>query len=190
MYQQAAISGDEIIDRFFFEKWQAEIREGINNHFGDNDKLDEQVLIANTFNEFIMSLANWKSFITLTFREPVGVDVARAKVLSLIALLNRRLFGKHYSKCVLHSYFSYCIGMEYQERDVIHFHMLVDRSVDFVLIHKWWDSVAGFAYIEKIHQRELVVSYVTKYVLKGGNVWLYKSKSDLMPRKKPIWFTS
>lgn len=186
----AKLSGDEIIERAFFELFQDKFKEKDRIHFTNLEKLEEQAELINAFINFVLSLTSWKSFITLTFKEPVGVDVALAKVKSLVALLNKRMYGKHYTRLVGHSYFSYAMGMEFQRRDVIHFHLLVDKSVDFQLIHSWWGACAGFAYIEEITDRSKVVNYVCKYVLKGGEVWLYKSKRDLMPRKRPIWWTS
>ena len=69
-------------------------------------------------------------------------------------MLNEETFGKRYTNYVGHSYFSYVASIEYQKRDVIHFHMLIDRPVDFRAVHKYWNIIAGFAKAELVQQNE------------------------------------
>lgn len=172
-----------------FDVWQESLRGTFKSKIVDDDYSGLKET-QTAFENFVLDFAHWKSFLTLTFREPISVDAAHKKLKSLIRLLNRNVFGKNYPRCVGHSYFSYCVGMEFQKRDVIHFHLLIDKPIDFSLIHKWWNLAAGFAYIEKINERVRVCNYVCKYVLKGGEVWLYSSKSELMPRQRMPWWTS
>ena len=180
---------DDQYDRVSFELFQDRLRARQTHGFTRDFGLDDKLELQNSYVDFVMGLAQWKSFITLTFRDPVGGDVAFAKFRSLVKVLNRKLFGNHYSRKVCHSYFSYCLGVEYQRRDVIHFHVLVDRPVDYQLIQSWWNAAAGFVWIDKIDQVAACVSYVTKYMTKDGEVFLYKSTSVLTPLKRPIWWT-
>ena len=84
---------------------------------------------------WILSLADWKVSLTLTFRDEKPSDVAVAYFKRLVRELNKGVFGKKYTKIVNHSYFSYALGVEYQRRDVIHFHVIIDKPVDFYKIH-------------------------------------------------------
>jgi len=180
---------DDQYDRVSFEIYQEQLRARQTHGFTRDLSLLDRLDLKNSYADFVMGLASWKSFITLTFKDPVGPDVAYAKYRSLVALLNRRLFGKHYSQKVGHSYFSYCLGMEFQRRDVIHFHVIVDKPIDFQLIHTWWNAVAGFAWITPVEDITAVVSYVTKYMVKDGELLLYKKTTDRAPIPRPIWWT-
>jgi hypothetical protein len=84
-----------------------------------------------------------------------------------VQLLNRDAFGDHYARDVGHSYFSYVLATEYQVRQALHFHFLADRPLNFDLIHTWWGSTCGFAWLESIHDRGKCVSYLSKYVTKS-----------------------
>ena len=180
---------DDQYDRVSFELFQDRLRARQTHGFTRDLSLLDKLELQNSYADFVMGLAQWKSFITLTFRDPVGPDVAYAKYRSMVALLNRRLFGKSYTRKVGHSYFSYCLGMEFQRRDVIHFHVLVDGPVDYQLIQSWWNAAAGFVWIDKIDQVAACVSYVTKYMVKDGELLLYKRTTDRAPIPRPIWWT-
>jgi hypothetical protein len=59
--------------------------------------------------------------------------------------------------------------MEYQKRDVVHFHFLADRPLNFELIHAWWNCAAGFAWIEKVKNPDAAALYAAKYLLKSDS---------------------
>jgi hypothetical protein len=135
---------------------------------------------------FYKTVAFWPVMATLTFRDPVGPDPAMARWRSLVRVLNESVFGSHYTQKVKHSYFSYLMGIEFQRRDVVHFHALISRPVDFGLIHRWWNKAAGFAWVSQVRDRVASLNYVTKYVLKGGEVLSYRSMKPLtMPSPLP-----
>lgn len=144
--------------------------------------------------DWLDSITVWSSMITLTFKEPVTAESAKRWFSSLIRVLNEDVFGDHYTKIrgVGHSYFSYICGMEYQIREVVHFHVLVDRPVNYQLIHKWWGLKCGFAFIKPVVADTIggAVRYVTKYVCKGGDenidVWINLARRD--PRCLPNWW--
>ena len=102
----------EILSRFddIFEAWECK----------SVKKLDAK---ANA--EWIAGLSDWIVFLTLTFREETAYDVAKAKYLRLVRELNKSVVGNQYTNFVKHSYFSYVLGIEYQRRGVIHFHVLM-----------------------------------------------------------------
>ena len=137
--------------------------------------------------EWIKNAKPWKSMVTLTFADEIYEDIAKKRFLRLVRVLNKKLFGNNYTRIVGHSYFSYVIGIENQKRGVIHFHFLVDKPVDFTYIHEYWKK-SGFAWITKIINLEKSVYYVTKYVVKGGQIDHYFSKKDVIPRNIPFWW--
>lgn len=146
--------------------------------------------LQQAYYEWLAGSAKWKSFLTLTFEQEKAPDVAYRFLLRLIQVLNFKLFGNNYVQKVGHSYFNYVVGMEFQVRDVVHFHMLVDRPVNYQLVQSWWKTAAGFAWIEKVQDQAAALRYVTKYLCKGGdqniNVFLKAKGKD--PRQLPLWW--
>lgn len=125
------------------------------------------------FMEYVRTLSDWRSFVTLTFKDCRTEDVSRRYFRRLVQVLNVDAFGKRYYSKVGHSYFGYVLALEYQRRDCPHFHFVADRPLNYDLVHAWWGRAAGFAWIEKVESVEAVSGYVTKYLLKGGNVDLW-----------------
>lgn len=170
---------EELIDRF----------DHPGDHPGDiwDSKIVRKVITDET-TLWILDLANWKAFLTLTFEDDTPYDIAITKFKLLVRELNKDLFGKHYTKIVKHSYFSYVLGIEYQTRGVIHFHALADRPVNFDKIHKLWNDWSGFAWIGNIRNKYDCVKYIAKYILKGGQIEVYKAKKQYIPKVIPHWW--
>lgn len=146
-------------------------------------------LLASELVSFVTNLADWKSFVTLTFEEEKAPDVAQSLFKWFVRFNNAHAFGNHYTRKVGHSYFSYAVGAEYQKRGVLHFHVLVDKPLDFSFVHSTWGQRCGFVWIDtKFKDREAVVGYVCKYVLKGGEIDVYKAKGDYRPVNVPTWW--
>lgn len=153
------------------------------------ESLQVKKLLASEYITFVTNLANWTTFITLTFKEEKTPDVAKSLFDWFIRVNNAHAFGEHYTKKVGHSYFSYVVGVENQIRDVPHFHLLIDKPVDFSFIHHAWGLRCGFAWIDtKFKDREKVVKYLCKYITKGGQVDCYKAKKDYTPAVIPAWW--
>jgi hypothetical protein len=165
----------ETIARFdnIFEAW-------------DSNRLKK--LDAKAYAAWIASLRFWMVFLTLTFKEETPYDSALKKYRRLVRKLNKSVVGNQYTKFVKHSYFSYILGIEYQRRDVIHFHVLIDKPVPFQLIHNYWNDLAGYAWAEKTYNHTDVVRYVTKYISKGGEIIPYLAKKDYQPNLLPFWW--
>jgi hypothetical protein len=145
-------------------------------------------ILRKTWSEWL-SKRDWLIFITLTFREETHKEIAIRKFYKLIRVLNEKICGKHYTNYVGHSYFSYIAGIEYQIRDVIHFHALIDRPVSFITIHNLWNEWAGFAEVELVKQNENAVHYVTKYITKDGEMLTpYFAKKIFTPLILPWWW--
>lgn len=132
----------------------------------------------------------WRSMMTLTFEKETGYDVAVDRFRKLIKYMNIELFGKSYGHKIGHSYFSYLMGVEYQSRGVIHFHALVDRPINYVLVHSMWKGRmrCGYAWIESVRDRQHSLAYVTKYILKDGDIQTYVSNTRKVPSPLPLWF--
>lgn len=146
-------------------------------------------ILASELSGWVQGLANWTSFVTLTFRENKFPDVAWSLFQWFVRQNNIHALGKHYTRKAGHSYFSYAVGMEYQTRDVVHFHVLVDKPIDYSYVHFTWGDRCGFAWIDTdLKDKNKVIDYVCKYVLKGGQVDVYKSKVDFTPQNPPLWW--
>ena len=150
-------------------------------------KIYKKILADENYN-FIYNLADWKNFITLTFRDYKFPDVALSNFRYLIRILNEDLLGKNYRKKVGWSYFTYCLGIEYQKRDVIHFHWMADEPLNFQLIHRWWNTYSGFAWTSKKRSQEDVCNYMVKYNLKGGQVDVFRKEKNLDMPLLPDWY--
>ena len=147
-----------------------------------------RVELVEGWQQYVTSFADWKSFITLTSDKINTRDQFEHKFRYLVRILNRDLFGNNYTRIVGHSYFSYALGLEWQKRGAVHFHVLVDRVVHFDAIHRAWQSMAGWAYIKPVHDAEGVAGYISKYVAKGADLELYKAAKVKEPSFKPEWY--
>lgn len=138
--------------------------------------------------DWLLGLARWSQFVTLTFeRNLVYADVARRYFKGLIRALNTDAFGSHYTNKVGHCYFSYVLATQRQERGAIHFHFLADRPIHYEMIHRWWQACAGFAYIKPVEDQVGVVRYVTRYILRRGDLDVYMvDRPHRMPKIKMV----
>jgi len=155
------------------------------------DSLRGRKLVANSQAEWLYKLADWKIYFTLTFRDPRPGDVCDRFYRRLVQFLNRDAFGNRYVRKVGHSYFSYVLATEYQKRDVIHFHGLTDKPINFDLLHTYWNRVAGFAWVQPIRSVDDVTHYCSKYCVKGGQVNIYladKSRTPMIGSYPPMWW--
>ncbi len=152
-----------------------------------DSKIARNILYAE-YVDWILSVADWTTFATLTFRDPIGYDPALNRFRHLVRVLNQEIFGKRYKRIVGHSYFSYVVCAEYQIREAIHFHVLFDRPVNYALIHDLWGKWAGFAQTKIIVNEIAAVRYVVKYALKEGDIRVYQASKLYTPRQYPIWW--
>lgn len=131
----------------------------------------------------LLSRYHWDLFGTLTFRDETHPESAYKRFRLFVSMLNRKLYGPRWAKH--QKGLSYCVAVERQQRGVLHFHVLLaDPELTNLLKGSWfkldgrwanelnemWNELAGFARIEPIKQLELVQRYVSKYVIKGGEI--------------------
>lgn len=116
---------------------------------------------------------SWCWFVTLTFRgDYVHPETAYKRFRVFISQINRMLYGIRWYK---HGQgVRWCLALEWQKRGVLHYHALIGGvGVEDLRRLSWmdrWHELAGFARIEPIRSSEAVRRYVSKYVVKGGEL--------------------
>jgi len=135
--------------------------------------------------EFIERFQPYGWFVTLTFKESKHPEQADRAFFRWIRNINENLYGRRYRECNKGVTWIKCI--EYQKREVLHFHVLVGspmlyklKRLDFM---KVWETgsktgdtiINGYARILKFNAHGGAVNYCSKYVLKGGEIDLHIS---------------
>ena len=127
---------------------------------------------------------DWQWFVTLTFKNEIHPEAARKLFGMWIHGINRKLYGQKYHKCNQGIY--WVVALEYQKRGVIHFHALLgdDKNINTQMRRKneeaRWEQLAGFAMIRPILEKlTAVTSYVSKYVIKDGEIEVSKTLMGL-----------
>jgi len=134
---------------------------------------------------FIKSYEPFTWYVTLTFKEPKHPESADKAFFRWIRHINESLYGRRYREKKKGVTYIKC--MEYQKRDVIHFHCLIGdphlyklKRLDFM--NAWLtdcyrskELVNGYARITEYDATRGAVNYCSKYVLKGGEIDLYVS---------------
>lgn len=139
--------------------------------------------------EFIKRFEPYTWFVTLTFKEARHPESADKAFKRWIRYINECLYGRRYrdkKKGV-----TYIKCMEYQKRDVIHFHCLLADPYLYQLkrmtFEQAWEQdcqgregvINGYAKVLKYDIRGGAVNYCSKYVMKGGEIDLYVSPERL-----------
>jgi len=135
--------------------------------------------------EFIERFQPYTWFVTLTFKESKHPEQADRAFYRWIWDINESLYGRRYREHNKGVTWIKCI--EYQKRDVLHFHVLVGSPMLYKLKRldymKVWETggkggdiiINGFARILKFDAHRGAVLYCSKYVLKGGEIDVYIS---------------
>jgi len=117
-------------------------------------------------------------FCTFTFTENVHPERAAKLFRLFIRRLNRTLYGAHFERRGCEGVY-WVLASEYQQRGVLHFHALLgdvqdlnSRARRLSWMDEWegFGRPAGFARIEAVDSQDAVRAYVTKYVVKGGQI--------------------
>ena len=126
----------------------------------------------------------WEWFCTFTFHDLVHPEAADKRFRVLISQANRVLYGVRWAK---HGAgLRWVRALEYQKRDVIHYHALIAGVQDLRRLY-WmdrWHELAGYARIEPVESAAAVSRYVSKYVVKGGEIDL---GGPLVPPDLPLF---
>lgn len=124
--------------------------------------------------EWIASLDDWEWYCHYTFREPVHPEQADKRYLRYIRDINRNIYGRRYREHGLGV--PWVRGLEWQQRDVIHFHGLIGGGVSVLRRLTYmdkWNEENGFARILPYDKKLGALYYMVKYVLKGGEIDIY-----------------
>jgi len=117
----------------------------------------------------------WDWFCTFTFRgESVHPEKADKAFRHFVNIINRTLYGSRWFE---HGDgIRWLRALEIQRRGVIHYHALLGdhklHDLRRLTYMDKWDEIAGFARIEAIRSSVAVMRYVSKYVLKDGEIEL------------------
>jgi len=148
-------------------------------------KLPSHGSIQEAWAEFIKRFEPYKWYVTLTFKDPKHPEAADKAFFRWIRHINESLYGRRYREKKKGVTWIKC--MEYQKRDVIHFHCLIGdphlkklKRLDFMEAWKCGcyrnkELVNGFARIVQYNATRGAVNYCSKYVLKGGEIDIYIS---------------
>jgi len=147
------------------------------------DGLVSRQYLADSMVEWIYGLSDWRHMVTLTYRWEIGYYKALAMFRALLNRLGKAEVGKKFSRAFGESYFGYVMGIEYQARGVIHFHMIVDNWIDYKLVHELWNAWAGFAWVEPVRSKESVCKYIAKYLIKNNDVYQFVPKRSYIKKK-------
>ena len=149
----------------------------------------QEQLLRDAWANFL-SAYKFQWFATLTFETNVHPEAALKRWRFFTNQLNRALYGRRWQKKE-HGGIYWILGIEYQKRGVIHFHALMGAINDLNEIASrlswmdYWNELAGFARIEAIRSNEAALRYVTKYVVKGGDIEFSRNLGDPMQQTLP-----
>lgn len=115
--------------------------------------------------DWIAELEDWEWYCHFTFREPVHPEQANKRYLRFIKDLNRHLFGRKYGD---HGQgVPWVRALEWQKRDVIHFHALIGGGVSVerrLTYMDKWNEENGFARILPYDKKKGAIYYMVKVV--------------------------
>jgi hypothetical protein len=117
----------------------------------------------------------WVWFATLTFHHDVHPEQANRRFHRWIRKINESIHGRRYREKGLG--IIYTKAIEYQKRGVLHFHALLGPNElsqlnHFAYMELWYTEGNGFARIYP-YSPDKAEWYVTKYVVKGGEIDIY-----------------
>lgn len=138
--------------------------------------------VQKAYSEFLAKFY-WQWFCTLTFKTPPHPEAARKAFNHWINILNRKIYGCRAKKRGDSIYWA--LALEYHKSDVIHFHALLGDEVNLNTrfsrkdAHAIWYKLFGINRIDPIDDRiKAVTNYVSKYVVKGGEIDLSHNLAD------------
>ena len=154
----------------------------------------EQRILAREAMAQWIGTAPWELLITLTDPGMSHPEAMAKRARYLANRINRHLYGNHWQRRT--AGIEYVVAYERQERGSWHAHMLLrlpDHDVDDPAQFSWkywqrfasklaFDESKASANFQRIRNQEAVNLYVSKYVLKDGNVDLSDSFNPAAPR--------
>lgn len=167
---------------------------GNNNSYTPNCQGDWIYTLEEHYGRFILSTfdrieASQKLYCTFTFHRPIHPESAYKAFNIAIHRWNREAYGVRYWKR-RHGAVGF-VALEYQKRDVIHFHSLVafpvypdriPREVRRMDMVDWWWNKFGIARIYDYDPSLGASYYLGKYVSKGGEIDWFGRTDILKPQ--------
>lgn len=138
----------------------------------------------------MLSVFQFQWFATLTFERNIHPEAAIKRWRFFTNQLNRSLYGRRWQKKE-HGGIYWILGIERQQRGVIHFHALMGAQTDLNKIARrlswmdYWHELAGLARIEAIRSNRAALRYVTKYVVKDGDIEFSRNLGSSKQRTLP-----
>lgn len=130
---------------------------------------------ASTWAGWIPSLFTPAQFVTTTFKQETSFRSCLRRHGYVVQQLNRKLFGNNWRR--RGEGISYVIGVEAQQRGVLHTHAVWDVPfVSYDWVHSLEKEIGGRIWIESVSSECGVGYYVSKYAVKDGNVVIYLSR--------------
>jgi len=157
-----------------------------------------KVELQEAWAEFIKRFEPFDLYVTLTFKEPKHPESADKAFFRWIRHINESLYGRRYREREKGVTYFKC--MEYQKRDVIHFHCLIGdphlKKLKRFDLMKAWETdcyrskelVNGYARIYEYNAARGAVNYCSKYVSKGGEIdpFISPEQWHLLNDKEPM----
>ncbi len=140
---------------------------------GDPSKSEKRRL-WDAWADFLQPFA-FQWFATLTFETNVHPEAAMKRWRRFTNDINRKLYGRRWMNRDDGGIY-WVVAIERQKRGVVHLHALMGDHHDLNKITRrlyWmdkWSEMAGFARIEAVRNDDAALRYVTKYVIKDGDI--------------------
>ena len=131
----------------------------------------------------LLTRYQWDWFLTMTFREAVHPEAADKLWRVFVSKLNRDLYGHRWYRNPDTAVY-WVRALEWQKRGVLHYHALAGdtHSLNVQASRRWWKEVwyeiAGIARIDRVFGIDDVAAYVSKYVVKGGEIDVSRSLAN------------
>ena len=145
-------------------------------------RASEKHLLRDAWADFLSPI-EFQWFATLTFEANVHPEAALKRYRRFTNNLNRTLYGRRWMKKPQDG-IHWIVAVERQKRGVVHLHALLGDPHDLNASTRrlyWmdhWNEMAGFARIEAIRSSDAVLRYVTKYVVKDGDIEFSRNLGD------------
>lgn len=134
----------------------------------------ESAELAQEWALWIESLkVGWSWYCHLTFRGDPHPESADKVFMKWCHVLNREIFGVRYWNRKETDGVVWLRGSENQDRQVIHYHVLIGRVPDTVRRFQYmdlWNELAGFARIYPYYRYSGAEFYICKYLAKGTQI--------------------
>lgn len=136
-----------------------------------------------------LSSEKWDCFLTLTDPGLSHPEAMYKRTRYFMNSVNRKLYGRNYYK--RGQGIEHVIGLERQKRGSVHSHSLIrlpdhdikDRSQFSVIQwNEFAQELGGWAKLEMPRSSADTVDYVTKYVCKGGEIYLSETLNPSQPK--------